>query len=151
MPCSSLGGHATWIAASKDPRITHLCPIIGSPSTTALLKDRAAKQGLEYAPPTFPKSLQRQLDKTDPLNLPVSVWQGKDILVVSAAEDALVNYYYGASHLLVDKLRQANVSVDVHIQPDVKHTVTKPMVQRCADWLASRALVMDSGSTAQAQ
>lgn len=139
---SSLGGHATWIAGSRDPRITHLCPIIGSPSTTSLLKDRAIKYGLEYAPPTFPRSLQTQLDRTDPLNLPVDVWNGKDIMIISAGEDGLVNFYSGASDKMVTKLQNGgHCQVDTHIEPNVKHTVTLAMVERCAQWLAERALV----------
>lgn len=135
-----MGGHATWIAGSRDERITHLCPIIGSPSTTRLLQDRAQKHGIPYAPPTFPLSLQQQLDKTDPLNLDVSVWKGKHIQVISADKDQLVNYYDGATDLLVQKLKDESIPVQVHLEPGVGHTVTLPMVQCCAKWLATEAL-----------
>lgn len=43
----SLGGHATWLLALHEPRITTAVSIIGCPDYTSLMRQRAEKSGLQ--------------------------------------------------------------------------------------------------------
>jgi len=94
---ASLGGHSTWIAGARDPRITHLVPIVGSPSMITLLKHRAATATpqIDFGPPLIPHSLLRTMKLTDPFEGDVNAYKGKSILVLSGAKDKLVNYVDG--------------------------------------------------------
>lgn len=73
----SLGGHAVWTLGRTDPRITHLCPIIGSPSLAKLLTARAAALNppLELVPPVWPRSLDDYLARADPDRSDVASWK----------------------------------------------------------------------------
>ena len=96
---ASLGGHSAWIAGSKDPRISHIIPIVGSPSMCTLLKHRAETSDppLVFGPPLIPNSLLKTMRRTDPAESDISVWKGKSVLVLSGGKDKLVNYEDGSS------------------------------------------------------
>jgi len=136
---ASLGGHATWIAGARDPRITHLVPIIGSPTMYTLLKHRAenAKPPFEFAPPRIPRTLLQTMKRTDPENN-VSAFKGKSILVLSGADDKLVNYVNGGSEAFVKKLLSAGVDVKAYNQTGVGHQVSMEMLERTAQFLNTK-------------
>ena len=151
----SLGGHAVWTLGRNDPRITHLCPIIGSPSLSKLLTARAAALNppLELVPPVWPRSLVEYLRRADPDQSDATSWkvrlrsydalipQGRDIFVVCGADDKLVPHETGGTDAFVDKLRAAGVKVDLYIEDGTGHACSPTMIDRCAAWLRATALV----------
>ncbi|KAH7882421.1 hypothetical protein F5I97DRAFT_1939454 [Phlebopus sp. FC_14] len=92
----SLGGHSTWIALSREPRIQLAIPIIGCPDYTKLLQSRAQSFGVPFAPPYYPPQLKAYVDTHDPAKLsfremgPSNPFLGKKILALFGAKDELV-------------------------------------------------------------
>jgi len=92
----SLGGHATWIALSREPRLKVGIPIIGCPDFTKLISRRAELCGVPFKPPYYPNSLKAYVDANDPAKRPYRAndssnpFFGRKILVLSGAEDTLV-------------------------------------------------------------
>lgn len=139
----SLGGHSTWLslahgesspscclrttsslAAHAEPRLTLGIPIIGSPSTLALLSHRAQHLPPPLGPlpitaPHFPSTLLSLIAREDPVNVSAERWSGKKILVLSGGEDTLVNYVEGASEAFVERLKGEGVDVSVWVQDGV--------------------------------
>ncbi|BGP57165.1 hypothetical protein JCM8202_005397 [Rhodotorula sphaerocarpa] len=144
----SLGGHATWLALAHDPRITLGVPIIGSPSTHALLAHRAqnlpAPAGpIPLAAPYFPQSLLAAFDRLDPASPSLSLerWRGKRILVLSGEEDQLVNFVHGKSGEFVEKLKGVEgCHVEAWVQPKAGHACTVEMMDRTCDFVWKHGL-----------
>ncbi|KAG2139331.1 Alpha/Beta hydrolase protein [Suillus clintonianus] len=92
----SLGGHATWIALSREPRLKIGIPIIGCPDYTKLISQRALSSGVPFKPPYYPDSLKEYVGAHDPAQLPYRAtdasnpFLGRKILVLSGANDTLV-------------------------------------------------------------
>lgn len=107
-----------------EPRISLGIPIIGSPSTLTLLSDRAltlpAPSGpLSVSAPYFPKTFLDLLKKQDPDQVPMSVWKGRKLLVLSGEDDALVNFVKGGSETFIEQLKKEGglEKLDVWVQP----------------------------------
>ena len=136
-----------------DPRITHLVPIIGSPSTLTLLEKRAAGMSppIPFEPPYVPLSLLKQLKRDDPTHVPLTNWKGKKLLIMSGGADTLVPYDVGGSQTFVKRLlREAkNVDCQVYVQDGIGHRVTVEMLDVLSEWLASTALKPDTASKAR--
>lgn len=111
--------------SDADPRITLGVPIIGSPSTHALLAHRAqnlpAPAGpIPLAAPYFPQSLLAAFDRLDPASPSLSLerWRGKRILVLSGEQDQLVNFVHGRSGEFVEKIKGVEgCHVEAWVQP----------------------------------
>jgi hypothetical protein len=138
----------------SDPRIKYLIPIIGSPDYYTLLTDRARRieermRGgsatttlpvpvVPLAPPHFPPLLEQLVLGKDPTNAPLATWIGKHILVISGGRDNLVPFIAGGSAALVDKLKVqlgSRVDIDVMIDDEAGHALTRPMIDRIVLWI----------------
>ncbi|GAA5822271.1 hypothetical protein JCM3770_002511 [Rhodotorula araucariae] len=146
----SLGGHATWLALAHEPRISLGVPIIGSPSTHTLLTHRAAHlpapQGpLPLSAPYFPASLVALLAREDPANVPLARWDGRRVLVLSGADDALVHYVHGGSEAFVKKIADEakGTKVEAWVQPKTGHACTPEMIERTCEFVWREGLARD--------
>ncbi|GAA6039550.1 hypothetical protein JCM8097_008384 [Rhodosporidiobolus ruineniae] len=138
----SLGGHATWLAVADDPRLTLGIPIIGSPSSLTLLRDRALNLPPPHGPigvpsAQFPASLITLLERLDPDRRPAGAWRGKKLLVLSGEEDELVNYEKGGTRAFVERLKSEGepAVVEVWVQEKTGHACTPEMMHRAADFV----------------
>ncbi|KAJ3800670.1 Alpha/Beta hydrolase protein [Lentinula aff. detonsa] len=138
----SLGGHSTWTALAKDPRIQVGIPIIGCPDYLTLISKRAAKFGisLDSASKYFPESLLTLIRKETPPSTPYLMedvsnpFFGKKILVLSGGADPLVPW--DASQSFVEKLAVGPLGYKkVVVQPNTGHTVTPEMVKEFLEFL----------------
>lgn len=89
-----------------------------------LLSHRAASLApplgpLPIAAPFFPASLLALVARDDPVNTPIEAWKGRKILVLSGADDTLVNYEIGGSGAWVAMLKAAGVDVEAVVQSGV--------------------------------
>jgi hypothetical protein len=125
----SLGGHASWHIGAHDPRISLLIPVIGSPSYLTLFKHRANSIGLSLGPPYLPGSLKREMERAQPK---VEAYRGKDVLVMSGADDTLVPFNESGSKEFTERLAESGVckSLEVWVQPNTGHTCSSEMVMR---------------------
>ncbi|KAG1764187.1 hypothetical protein EV702DRAFT_1150416 [Suillus placidus] len=98
----SLGGHSTWIALSREPRLSLGIPIVRCPDYTKLISQRAASSGIPLSPPYFPTSLKTFIKTHDPAQLAYrakdtsSPFLGKKVLVLSGKEDRTVPWVASA-------------------------------------------------------
>ena len=152
----SLGGHAVWTQGRTDPRLTSLCPILGSPSLAKLLTARAAALDppLELVAPVWPRSLADYLARADPDQSDVSSWevrpscasveliaQGRDIFVVCGGDDKLVPHSTGGTDAFVAKLREGGIKTELYVEDGTGHACSPTMIDRCVEWLRAGALV----------
>ncbi|KAG8733643.1 hypothetical protein FRC11_004327 [Ceratobasidium sp. 423] len=130
----SLGGHASWHIGTHDPRISLLVPVIGSPSYLTLFQHRADSLGVPLAPPYLPASLKREMERATPR---VEAFRGKDVLVMSGAEDTLVPFEESGSREFTQRLEEAAVcrSLQVWVQPETGHTCSNEMIDRAKDFI----------------
>ncbi|GAA5836059.1 hypothetical protein JCM5353_003497 [Sporobolomyces roseus] len=149
----SLGGHSTWLSLAHEPRISLGIPIIGSPSTLTLLSDRAlslpAPSGpLSVSAPYFPKTFLDLLKKQDPDQVPMSVWKGRKLLVLSGEDDALVNFVKGGSETFIERLKKEGglEKLDVWVQPKTGHACTPEMMSKAATFVWKHGLCKESTS-----
>jgi dipeptidyl aminopeptidase/acylaminoacyl peptidase len=125
----SLGGHASWHIGTHDTRISLLIPVIGSPSYLTLFQYRADGLGLLLAPPYLPASLRREMERTSPR---VEAFRGKDILVMSGAEDKLVPFNESGSREFTRRLKDSGIcrTLEVWVQPETGHACSNEMIDR---------------------
>jgi pimeloyl-ACP methyl ester carboxylesterase len=133
----SLGGHSTWIALSREPRLSLGIPIIGCPDYMKLISQRAASSDIPFSPPYFPTSFQTYVRTHDPAQLAYRAkdasnpFLGKKVLVLSGKEDKLVPWV--ASAEFVEGLEVGEGGVKrVVVEEGAGHEWTKGM-QREAD------------------
>ncbi|KIK62359.1 hypothetical protein GYMLUDRAFT_242547 [Collybiopsis luxurians FD-317 M1] len=140
----SLGGHSTWTALAREPRIQVGIPIIGCPDYLTLMTARAAKYGisLESASKYLPESLLVLIREQAPPFTPYLVsdksnpFYGKKILVLSGAADTLVPWE--ASKAFVDSLNVGPAGIKkVIVQPETGHAFTPEMVKEISQFLQS--------------
>ncbi|GIZ42748.1 hypothetical protein CKM354_000600600 [Cercospora kikuchii] len=101
----SLGGHATWVALMKEPRISAGMVVIGCPDYVRLMTDRAIRSKVRTAiasdPPgkdflgstDFPQSLLAAIEQYDPAGILMSeldVFSGDDHLHPPSQREAKV-------------------------------------------------------------
>lgn len=141
----SLGGHSTWIALSRDPRITVGIPIIGCPNFLNLMKQRAHKCAIPFEAPHVPKSLISLINKDDPASKDFkslnssNPFFGKKILILSGKEDPLVPWSVNKS--FVDALEVGPEGVKkVSVKEGVEHTCTDEMVDDAAAFIGQYLL-----------
>lgn len=140
--------HLWLICLLPDPRIRHMIPIIASPDYHTLLTDRASRlspspiaPSVPLSSPHYPPALSELVRSHDPVHMPLSVWQDKQILVLSGGKDPLVPYTSGGSEVFVKTLNTEGVDVVVFLDVDGVHEVTKTMVEHVVHWLWQRALL----------
>ncbi|KIJ63165.1 hypothetical protein HYDPIDRAFT_93008 [Hydnomerulius pinastri MD-312] len=141
----SLGGHAAWIALTREPRISLAIPIIGCPDYTKMVSQRAESSGVPFAPPYYPPQLKAYVDKYDPASFPYTAkdasnsFLGKRILVLSGAKDPLVPWT--ASQEFVAGLEVGDGVKRVVLEENAGHECTPTMVKEAAlfvgQWLAN--------------
>ncbi|KAG8216433.1 Alpha/Beta hydrolase protein [Butyriboletus roseoflavus] len=140
----SLGGHSTWIALTREPRIQLAIPIIGCPDYTKLISQRAQFHGISLEAPHYPLHLKAYVEAYDPASFAfrekdvANPFLGKRILVLSGAEDKLVPWT--ASQEFVEGLEVGGGVKKVVLEENVGHDCTPAMIQEAAlfvrDWLA---------------
>ncbi|KAJ1302034.1 hypothetical protein OPQ81_000869 [Rhizoctonia solani] len=130
----SLGGHASWHIGTHDPRVSLLVPVIGSPSYLTLFQHRADGLGLPLAPPYLPSSLKCEMERATPS---VEAFRGKDVLVMSGAEDTLVPFEESGTREFTQRLEEAEVcrSLKVWVQPETGHTCSREMIDLAKDFI----------------
>ncbi|KAF9226318.1 alpha/beta-hydrolase [Gyrodon lividus] len=141
----SLGGHSTWIALTREPRIRLAIPIIGCPDYTKLISQRAEYTGVPFTPPYYPPQLKSYVDAYDPASFPfrandlTNPFLGKRILVLSGANDKLVPWT--ASKEFVEGLEVGEGVKRVVLQENAGHECTPAMIQEASlfvsEWLAN--------------
>lgn len=140
----SLGGHSTWIALSREPRLTLGIPIIGCPDYTKLISQRAASSDIPFSPPYFPVSFQTYVGTHDPAQLAYRAkdasnpFFGKKVLVLSGKEDKLVPWV--ASAEFVEGLEVGEEGVKrVVVEEGAGHECTRAMQKEAGvfvrEWL----------------
>ncbi|KAI5788308.1 Alpha/Beta hydrolase protein [Geopyxis carbonaria] len=105
----SMGGHAAWLLALHEPRVTAVVAVIACCDYAALMDARAARAGVAWDTP----ALRKAIAQVDPaMVVQREGWPavarrvaGKQVLVLSGAEDTLVPY--GVSRVFVDALQDA--------------------------------------------
>ncbi|SCZ99637.1 BZ3500_MvSof-1268-A1-R1_Chr3-1g06176 [Microbotryum saponariae] len=149
----SLGGHSTWLALAHEPRITLGIPIVGSPDMLTLLTARARSLDLAIEAPHFPSRLLELWQRLDPIHAPPKAYEGKRILILSGAEDELVNFVKGGTDDFVSsKLNKAvgkNGCVQVWVQEKTGHTYSQEMIERTCRFLVETG--WDLSAAAQGQ
>ncbi|KAF8734838.1 hypothetical protein RHS02_06710, partial [Rhizoctonia solani] len=130
----SLGGHASWHIGTHDPRVSLVVPVIGSPSYLTLFQHRAKGLGLALAPPYLPASLRREMERATPR---VDAFKGKDVLVMSGADDTLVPFEESGSREFTQRLKDAAIcrTLEVWVQPETGHTCSIEMIDRAKDFI----------------
>ncbi|KAG0700573.1 Alpha/Beta hydrolase protein [Suillus ampliporus] len=140
----SLGGHSTWIALSREPRLTVGIPIIGCPDYTKMMSRRAVLSEVPFKPPYYPDSLKAYVDANDPATFPYRAkdqsnpFLGRKILVLSGAKDMVVPWV--ASVEFVENLEVGEGGIKRFVlEEDAGHECT-PRMQREAgsfvkEWL----------------
>ncbi|KAI9483996.1 MAG: Alpha/Beta hydrolase protein [Benjaminiella poitrasii] len=135
----SMGGHATFLTAANDPRITVAIPIVGTSDYIALMKSRLNEAQLPaetYLPDSFCEMVLR---RTAGLDMKLKT---KHVLIINAEKDTLVSARF--NHPLIDSLRQVHVGREgrdwrYDLVPDVGHEWCPYMidvtVQWCQQWL----------------
>ncbi|KAG0700566.1 Alpha/Beta hydrolase protein [Suillus ampliporus] len=149
----SIGGHSTWIALSREPRLKIGIPIIACPDYTKLMSQRAASSGVPFKPPYYPDSLKAYVDANDPIKLPYRAkdrsnpFLGRKILVLSGAEDQLVPWVTSAE--FVENLEVGEEGIkQVFLEEGVGHVPTPRMLHEAGlfvkqwlnDWSISAKL-----------
>lgn len=145
----SLGGHSTWIALSREPRLTLGIPIIGCPDYTKLISQRAQSSQIHFSPPYFPTSFKAYIEARDPAKLAYRAkdasnpFLGKKVLVLSGKEDKLVPWV--ASAEFVEGLEVGEGGVKrVVVEEGAGHECTSGMQKEAGlfvrGWLSSAGL-----------
>lgn len=126
----SLGGHATWLVLSHEPKIQAGIPIIGCPDFMTLMKGRAEPLG-GLTQDRMPDSLINAVSFLDPK---VENLKGKRILVLSGEKDKLVPFDKGAA--FVEQVKQCAESVQVEIYPGIGHKCTESMIDEMSRFIS---------------
>ncbi|KAF9024916.1 alpha/beta-hydrolase [Hymenopellis radicata] len=142
----SLGGHATWLALTHEPRLTIGVPIIGCPDYLSLISERALKFDIPLDGSAYlPDSLLSLIQSSDPVAVPYrsidasNPFLGKKILVLSGGKDTLVPW--SASESFVEHLNVGNKGIkQAVVQEDAGHETTPEMVRRLVDFVTEHAL-----------
>ncbi|KAG2151239.1 Alpha/Beta hydrolase protein [Suillus bovinus] len=142
----SLGGHSTWIALCREPRLTLGISIIGCPDYMKLISHRAQSSDIPLSPPYFPASFKAYIESHDPARLAYRAndasnpFWGKKILVLSGKEDKAVPW--AASAEFVEGLEVGEGGVKrVVVEEGAVHEYTSEMerefVSFVREWLES--------------
>jgi len=135
----SLGGHASWIALSKEPRLSFGVLIIGCPDYISLMTQRAQRASVPFAPPAIPDSFLEYVKKNDPAQQPYKVTNqsnpffGKKICVLSGGADTLVPWT--SSKEFVEGLEVGDGVKEVFVEEAAGHECTPAMVDKLAKFV----------------
>ncbi|SCV74543.1 BQ2448_7572 [Microbotryum intermedium] len=131
--------HAGDMMAIQQPRITLGIPIVGSPDMRTLLTARAKSIDLAIEAPHFPSRLLELWQRLDPVHAPSEAYERKRILILSGADDELVNYVKGGTEdFVATRLNNAvgqDGCVHVWVQENTGHTYSERMIGRTCQFL----------------
>ncbi|KAI9019081.1 Alpha/Beta hydrolase protein [Hyaloraphidium curvatum] len=130
----SLGGHASMLAAVRDPRFAFCAPIIGCGDFEELMKYRHGKTKAELRPEA-PVSAQLRaiLRKVDPIHN-IEKFKNRPLLFAAGGKDKLVPP--SASTRFLEALRDLNGErCEVFVDEEAKHEFTPPMAKKCIEFL----------------
>ncbi|KLO15718.1 alpha/beta-hydrolase [Schizopora paradoxa] len=128
----SLGGHSTWLVGAKDPRVSILVPIIGSPNPGQLLRHRAANT---VPKPNLTEEVANAIEGVTDYD--TSVWKNKHILALCGAIDPVVPPKESQTETYVERLKNAGIDVELIVEEGVGHTVSEKMLKELVLWLNS--------------
>lgn len=133
------------LTSVADPRFDIGVPMLGCPSYRVLMKQRAEKNGLPWAPPHMPDSLLKLLGRIDPDSVDFQAtgqsnpYYGKAVLVCHGDKDDLVPWTAGKA--FVDGLQVGPSGAKrVFLEPGRGHETSSGMVEELSKWLAEHAL-----------
>ncbi|KAL4206888.1 hypothetical protein CU097_001904 [Rhizopus azygosporus] len=130
----SMGGHASFMAAAEDPRISVAIPIVGTSDFLSLMKDRLHENMLpakEHLPKTFCDMVAQ---KTACLGERL---KSKHLLIINGQKDQLVKAKFNEP--LVHQLRQIHIGKEghdwkYHVVPNIGHEWCEDMLHLSAQW-----------------
>ncbi|EEB05169.2 hypothetical protein SJAG_00165 [Schizosaccharomyces japonicus yFS275] len=123
----SLGGHTVWHLLN-DERITTACVMIGCPSYTEMMCERAKESDIQVTDRIIPPKLVELIERVGPNP---ELIKGKHLAVLSGADDTLVPVRYTDAFL--PKLQCAELLKKTY--PGVKHETPDYMLEECAEFL----------------
>ncbi|KAI8372885.1 Alpha/Beta hydrolase protein [Radiomyces spectabilis] len=141
----SMGGHAAFMAAAEDPRITVSIPIVGTADFLGLLRTRLQDNGLssaQHLPASLCEAIQRRTDRLE------DRLKDTKLLIISGEKDKLVPAASNAG--FVQRLRQVhkgseNEDWQYIVVPDVGHEWCPTMVNESVQWCQRWLLQQDEG------
>lgn len=143
MTGGSMGGHATLIAMTLDPRIAVGAPLIGGGDYRRLMELRAAANG---CPPEefvhyFPAALQAAVEKFDPIHHPER-FANRPLLLANGAEDNLVQLECNQRFVAAARPYYTDSEkLTLSIYPSIGHAIPPPMWTEAKSWLHHWLLV----------
>ena len=143
----------TTLTEYSDPRFEIGVPMLGCPSYRVLMKQRADKAGLPFAPPHMPESLLTLLKRVDPDSAEFTSsdqgnpFLGKKILVCHGDKDELVPWE--ASKGFADSLEVGqDGEKKIVIEPGQGHATSALMIAELSKWIAEYGMIGDRTKTA---
>jgi dienelactone hydrolase len=148
----SLGGHIVWLLLANELRLTLGASVIGCPSYTKLIRNRAGKCGLAIAAPHVPPTLLELVEKTSAEAVPWSSLDPKNsfltkkILIIAGGRDQLVPWSDSADFVQALVVGDAGIK-KVYIHPDVGHKFTPQMLEETAQFIATNGRLPSAPSS----
>ncbi|KAH8548238.1 Alpha/Beta hydrolase protein [Umbelopsis sp. PMI_123] len=133
----SLGGHASYLASSKDSRLSLCIALVGCADYEALLKHRASSLNLPSQAPYLPERfLTNIVRKSDTIHHPDNLFTTK-LLMINGAQDNVVPAKCNTK--FVEKVRTSHKGVEGKdwqwiVLPDLGHEWSPEMIQSCKQW-----------------
>lgn len=141
----SLGGHAVYITAANDRRITVAISVVGTSDVLSLLRQRVVDNGLSediYLPLSFQKLLEQNLKVAESLRT-------KHLLMLDAEKDPVVKTVFNQP--LINSLRNNHIGKEGHdwayyLIKEVGHVWCDEMVEKSVGWCEQWMLHYDQAS-----
>ncbi|KAI8094811.1 Alpha/Beta hydrolase protein [Thamnidium elegans] len=130
----SMGGHAAFLAAANDPRITVAIPIVGISDFLSLMQSRLEESKLPasiYLPQPFQNLIAEKMSHLD------EKLKFTHLLMLNGEKDDLVKSKYNAP--LVQNLRKIHVGKEgydwkFYLIPGVGHEWCPQMIESSVEW-----------------
>ncbi|KAI9252633.1 Alpha/Beta hydrolase protein [Sporodiniella umbellata] len=131
----SMGGHASFMSAAEDPRVTVAIPIVGTADFLSLMKNRLEESKLPtktHLPKHFCDMVSVKTKNLD------EKLKSKHLLIINGGKDMLVKAEF--NQVLVDRLHtihQGKEGYDwqYHVLPDVAHEWDQKMLDLSSVWV----------------
>ncbi|CAO3670363.1 unnamed protein product [Umbelopsis ramanniana] len=133
----SLGGHASYLASSKDSRLSLCVALVGCADYEALLKYRASSLDLPNQAPYLPERfLTNVVRKLDTIQQSENLFTIK-LLMINGGQDNVVPAKCNTN--FVEKVRTSHKGVEGKdwewlVLPSLGHEWSAEMIQSCTQW-----------------
>ncbi|KAG1146190.1 hypothetical protein G6F38_005101 [Rhizopus arrhizus] len=141
----SMGGHASFLAAAEDPRLSVAIPIVGTSDFLALMTDRLKENGLSAE--TCLPSLFCHTVALKTANLHERL-KSTHLLIINGQEDRLVKAEFNEPLVRqLHKIHQGKEGVDwmYRVLPNVGHAWCPEMTELCMNWTDQWMLKREKG------